>query len=60
MKKFKLNVLGWIEIDQTVVVEAEDSEKAIDEALELFDVNGQVDVFGLTFDVIKPDGLLDS
>jgi hypothetical protein len=60
MEKFKLNVSGWIEIDQTVVVEAEDSEKAIDEALELFDVNGQVDVFGLTFDVIKPDGLLNS
>ena len=60
MKKFKLNVLGWIEIDQTVVVEAEDSEKAIDEALELFDVNGQVNVFELTFDVINPDGLLDS
>ena len=60
MEKFKLNVSGWIEIDQTVVVEAENSEKAIDEALELFDVNGQVDVFGLTFDVIKPDGLLNS
>ena len=60
MEKFKLNVSGWIEIDQTVVVEAEDSEKAIDEALELFNVNGQVDVFGLTFDVIKPDGLLNS
>ena len=60
MEKFKLNVSGWIEIDQTGVVEAEESEKAIDEALELFDVNGQVDVFGLTFDVIKPDGLLDS
>ena len=60
MEKFKLNVSGWIEIDQTGVVEAEESEKAIDEALELFDVNGQVDVFGLTFDVIKPDGLLNS
>ncbi len=60
MEKFKLNVSGWIEIDQTVVVEAEDSEKAIDEALELFDVNGQVNVFELTFDVIKPDGLLNS
>ena len=60
MEKFKLNVSGWIEIDQTVVVEAEDSEKAIDEALELFDVNGQVYVFELTFDVIKPDGLLNS
>ena len=60
MEKFKLNVSGWIEIDQTVVVEAEDSEKAIDEALELFDVNVQVNVFELTFDVIKPDGLLNS
>lgn len=60
MEKFKLNVSGWIEIDQTIVVEAENSNKAVDEALELFDVNGQSDVFDLKFDIVKPDGLLDS
>ena len=35
MKKFKLIVSGWIEIDQTVVVDAEDSEKAADKALKV-------------------------